>query len=250
MELLITGKVNGQESVNKMLSSVRPEARQALLRWMYKERNDFIGKKGKDGLIRREINKKLTWSGNRIWRSQMTNLFTGKVTDPLTKQVVTPKRIRASFLSGTKGGGAGAGLTGDGVSLTLKMGVMYRTRRKVHEALEALESPHTVNSNKYMPIPVKGGDIGKAHTKFKYWLSHGMFTVVYKNGMAFYFLNSKKGLSSERGRDGELMFIGKKTANVRWSHNFRQRFEQVRPAMMLNGQNIFNSAMAKVAKVK
>jgi hypothetical protein len=173
------------------------------------------------------------------------NLFNGKVIDLLSGQVVTPKKIHAGWFSG-----AGSGATGSGVSMQLKMGVLYNTRKKIHEALEALEEPHTVTSNKYMPIPVSGSNLSKPYQKFQSWNKAGMFQVIYKNGLAFYFLNSAKGvLRSEKEQHGKLMFIGRKKANIKFAHHFTKHFNSMLPAMIFRGRGVVEKSIDDLKKV-
>lgn len=241
-QVQLTGKVTGRETVETMLGNITPKAQSAMLGWLNMERRNFIGVKGRDGIVRRTLNNKLTWNTGKAWRTQVVNLFNGKIIDPITGGMVTRKRMTAGTFSGVRGGGAGAGITGKGISMTLQMGVLYRNRKKIHEALEALENPHTVTSAKYMPIPVKGLGLAKAKENFKYWMSRGMFTVVYKNGLAFYFLN-KPGQPNDRK---DLKFVGRKQVNIRFSHRFTDMFTREQPGMLTRGAAAFEKGMKEV----
>jgi hypothetical protein len=96
-----------------------------------------------------------------------------------------------------------------------------------------------------MPIPVMGSDIGKAYTKFKYWYSNGMFTVIYKNGLAFYFLNKPNSPNK-----GELKFVGRKNVNVKFGHRFNDRFSQSQSTMLSRGKAVFDNAISGIRRIK
>jgi hypothetical protein len=213
MEVLVMGRVHNAEAIRNKILGIPVEVKAEVFEGMMKINRDFIGDKKMAGLMRRKLYARNTWRNSKLWETRVVNLLKGKVVDPLGGQVLT----RKSFFSAKKAG-LGGGMFGAGISMRLLMGVMYRTKKKLDEALEFFETGGTVTSDKYMPIPVKGGDIGKAYTKFKYWLRAGKFTVIYKNGLAFYFLRN-----GPRSRD-DLKFVGRKNVNIKFKLQMKQNF--------------------------
>jgi hypothetical protein len=238
MELLVMGKVHGIEDINRMFSNCPTVLRNELLRWLLFENEKFIGTKKINGAIRNSLERKRTWIGNSAWKKQVVTLFKGYVVDPITNQQVTFKKLNAGTF------GAGTGVLGTGVSMRLKMGMMYRNKRQIHEALESLDESHSVNSSKYMPVPVKGLNISKPYTKFSYWLKQGMFNVVYKNGLALYFLKGKKG--SSESSNGPLMFVGRKNVNVKWRLGFNMAWANRQSGVIPRGEAAINKAVQKI----
>ena len=204
MELLIMGKVTGVEKVKEMFNKAPDVFRKNILSWLLKENEMFIGSKKTDGVFRRELMKRKTWAQGQSWSSRIVKLFKGMVVDALTGQVINQKSIAT---------GAGTGVMGRGFSMTCKMGMFYRNKKSIHTALEFLEEGGSISSDKYMPVPVKGINIENPGGKFRQWLSTGQFKVIYKNGLALYFLQSR------------LMFVGRKMVQINYAHHFNQMFD-------------------------
>jgi hypothetical protein len=200
MEVVIMGKVHGMKDVEKMFASCPGILRNELLNWLLFENRLFIGDKKISGAVRNRLERTKTWISGQGWKTQVSGLFKGYVVDPLTNQRVSYRAINKSNLV------AGTGLFGSGISMVLKMGLLYTNQKPIHKAVESLTEPHNVTSEKYMPIPVKGLNISKPYAKFKWWLKSGKFRVAYKNGMAFYFWKDKP----KKDRSA-LMFVGKKS---------------------------------------
>lgn len=237
MDFMVMGKVTGLQDIQKMFASCPGILRNQLLSWLLFENQKFIGDKKLNGAIREKMERKKTWINGNPWRTQVRNLFKGYVVDPVTNQRVNFRTINASTF------GAGTGVVGGGISMSLKMGLMYRTQKQIHAALEALEESHTVSSDKYMPIPIKGSDLSKSYQKFKFWLSSGMFNIVYKNGLALYFLKS-------RGKSrNALMFVGRKNTRVNFHFSFYQSWESRQLGFESRGNSAIDKAIAKIDKV-
>lgn len=224
------GRVLNADTVKQKLTGSPAVYREEILSWLLNENTSFIGSKTKTGLIRQRLYDKRRWSDSGTWRKQVVNLVNGKIIDPLTGQVVTRKGLVSAK-------GTGGGLFNQGISMNLKMGVMYRNQKQIHKAMEFLEEGGTISSDKYMPVPVHGSNMVKAFEKFRYWLKNNMFTVIYKNGVALYFLNNKRGgvLEGEKMK-GKLMFVGKKSININFKIGLRNAFEARKGAMISRGE--------------
>lgn len=201
------GRVHGEQQVMEMLSKTPNIFRRALMGWLWKEIGTFIGTKKMDGIIRRDLKKRKRWIDSRGWESKVVNLFSGKVVD-----FITGKSINMAAFN-TAGNILGTGATGRGFSMMATTGLLYKKKRSIHGALEFLEEGGTIHNDKYMPIPVKGSGIEKAYPKFKNWLRSGRFNIIYKNGLAYYFLQNK------------LMYVGMKMVKVMFAHRFTQLAE-------------------------
>jgi len=236
MEFKVMGKVHGLEDVQRMFSSCPLRLKRELLAWLLDEGKRFIGKKGRDGLIRQQLSNRKRWSDSGSWRTQVLGLLKSRVVDPITGKVINQKE----FSPKSSGTWSGSGILGTGLSMNLQMGLLYRNKKKIHEALEFLETGGSIHSDKYMPIPVQGSNLSKAYEKFKHWYESGEFNVVYKNGLALYFLKS-------RGRNrSALMFVGRKNVNVKMRINLIPQFEAQKMAMEARASERIEKAIAKL----
>ena len=223
MELLLMGRVHNEQQVMQAFSRAPDIFRRTLLAWLWRETAMFIGTRKEDGVFRKELKKKRRWIDNRMWETKIIRLFSGKVVDYITKKTIN----LAAFSK--PGNILGTGVTGRGFSMVAQMGLIYRNKKQIHEAMEFLETGGTISSKKYMPIPVKGAAIDKAGGKFLHWLRMGQFDVVYKNGLALYFLKNK------------LMYVGKRMVKVMFAHRFTQLASIQKPGVEIR-------AMQTVAK--
>lgn len=236
MDLLIMAKVHGDDKVRRMFATAPGVFRNEYLRWLLKENEMFIGSKKMDGAFRRKLYAQRRWSDQGQWRSQVANLFKGIVVDPVNGQRVNFKTLNANV--------AGTGFNTAGISMSLRMGLLYRQQKQIHKALEFLEEGGPISSSKYMPIPIAGRGMVKPYQKFQYWLKTGMFNVVYKGGLAYYFLKGK----GKKDRDA-LAFVGYKRTNVRFAHRFSMAFENRKPGIEVRAQAATNIAVEKAERV-
>jgi len=244
MELIVQGKVLNMEAVQNRIgvSFVSAIFRDEIQKGLFKINRGFIGDKKSAGLMRKKAYSRDTWSSGRLWKTQVVNLIKGVILDPLTGQVVTVKRP-------IKAGSAGGGLFNQGLSMSLKMGIWYRTKKPIHKALEFLDTGGTITSNKYMPVPIKGQDIGKFYQKFQYWRRSKQLTVIYKNGLAFYFFNYKSGRGNLRvgeEHSGKLVAVGKKKVDIKFKLQLDQNFKQNEPLMNRHMQTAAEKAVTRI----
>jgi hypothetical protein len=209
MELLIMGRVTGDKVVMEMFKKAPAVFRRVLLGWLWKESEMFIGTKKTNGIVRQKLLEKKTWAKAQQWRTSIVNLFTGKVVDYLSGRTITMKT------ADNLGGGA----FGRGFSMMAKMGVFYTKKKKVHEAMEFLEQSGTIDSSKYMPIPIKGSNMSTPYAKFKAWASENKFRFIFKNGLILYYLKDK------------LMFVGRRVVHVKFAHQFNRLFNSYKPGI-------------------
>jgi hypothetical protein len=232
MDMVISADFINKNAVFRKLAGSPAVYRREVFRWLLRENSIFIGTRTKPGIVRRKLLARRRWSDGGSWRSQVLGLVKGRVVDPVSGAIVT------------KAGSAGQGILGGGISMKLQMGVLYRTRKKIHTALEFLEAGGTIKNNKFMPVPVKGSGMSKAYEKFRSWLRSGRFTVIYKGGMAFYFLNK----NHPRQRS-DLKFVGYKNVGVKFNIGMRPAFEARKPAINAAGQAAIDKATQEQNKL-
>lgn len=232
MELLIMGRVIGADELHKKMDSWPGIYHHKILSWLMFENEKFIGTRKSAGAMRNKLLRKQRWIGG-LWENKVVHLLKGRIVDALGGGIVTHKTINAA--------GAGGGLLRSGLSMVLQMGVLYRNRKKIHEALEFLEEGGNISSEKYMPVPVKGSMMTKAYGKFQHWMSSKILSVAYRNGVALYFLNKKA--TGEKA--GKLVFVGLRRASIKWQMLLKQSFEARRGAIVGRGIGIINEATKK-----
>lgn len=237
MELIIMGRVLNADAVKKKFDDCPGVYHNEIFSWLRGENFSFIGSKTKPGIIRERVLQKRRWSDSGTWRTQVINLINGKIIDPLNGQIVTKKGLSSSK-------GIGTGLFNQGLSMNLKMGIMYRNRKKIHEALEFLETGGTITSDKYMPLALSGSSMNKAYQKFQYWLKAGMFNVIYKNGIALYFLNKKGGAQNKDRKN--LKFVGRKKVTINFKLGIQSTFDARKGLIISHGQEAVERATVKV----
>lgn len=238
-EVIIAARVINKEQFQANLARAPGLVKESIFKWLVYEGTAFIGTRTKDGIMRREMSRKTKWLGGQ-WRSQVMGLFKFRVVDAITGQAISRKGLIVD-----KSGMLGGGAFGTGISMSLKMGMMYNTQKQIHKAMEFLESGGDITSNKYMPIPLKDSGIGKAYTKFKSWLKAGDFYVLYKGGKAFYFLK-RATLRSEKESLGKLMFVGLKRVKINWHHSFNQKWSLRQIGVIDRAGAAVDRAIAKV----
>lgn len=231
-ELMVMVRVLNPDKFKAAFAKTPVAVRNNMRSWLLSENMAFIGSKVKPGAFVRELQRKMTWQKNAAWKTQVTGLFKGKVVDPITGAIVSKTSLSSV--------GAGTGVLGGGISMKLQMGMVYRNKKKIHTAMEFLEEGGSISNSKYMPVPVKGADIGKAYSKFKYWLKAGMFTVVYKGGKAYYFLKSR-GDSKDA-----LMFVGLRRVSIKWHHSFHRIFDSQKIGLPGRGDAALDKAVRSV----
>lgn len=126
MAFIIKGKVKGDKEVARALAYA-PEVYFAALReWLGKERDKIVGtKRSTKGYKKVLRNKPKRFGRGKGWDRRVTGLFKGHI--PRVKKI------------------------GD---LSLKMGVLGRTKHQLRKAMELLQTGGTISSSKQMPVPI------------------------------------------------------------------------------------------------
>lgn len=172
-------------------------------KWLYREKKLFVG------TIRRRLSKKRTARGD-AWSSQVVNLIRGVVNNP--------GKINGS----------------------LRMGLLYRNRRKIHEIMEFLGTGGTVSSSTFMPIPnYKHIRRQKTHGLFKDLMRRKKLIAVYRKGKAFYF---------ERGAQNRLLFTGVKSIRIRKQFDIARSWDRRRNSVIRRMDKALDKASAQVQK--
>jgi hypothetical protein len=226
--LIVKTTLHGIEEAKRELSHIPVSVRRGAYLWLLKEKGEFIGTDVKPGLIKRYLLAKQKWRDKKPWDKRVINLFKGSITDPVNNRTVTRSSI-------STGGGAGVAFTG--ISMALKMGILYKTQKDIHKILELFETGGTYSSSKYMPILYGAHpNIKKPYLTFQHFMSTRQFFAVYKNGLAYYFLKgSPKGTAP--------LYIGTKKITVRWHIDLVNKFEQQESAMLARGDAAIEKAV-------
>lgn len=237
-DIVITGKVIGDEKVKRMFNAMPAIFRTEYLKWLGFEITHFIGSRKQNGAIRNYLEKQKRWSDKKSWASKVIGLFKGVVIDPLTGRLVSQKSIGSVM-------GSGTGAMSTGISMTARMGMLAKNKKQIHRAMEFLEEGGEISSSKYMPVPVSGMGISKPYQKFQHWLKSGQFFVVYRGGKAFYFFKKKKGELEVGGKIGKLMFVGYRRTNIKFHIRFNESWKNRQPGVEMRGQAATNRAVAE-----
>lgn len=192
-QLHIQGKLQGAEHVQNMISRAPLVYERAVRSWLYSERNSFVGSSRqsqmKDGYFRKKLMKKKNSMG-KPWSLKIIRQFKGVIDNVKD------------------------------INMKLKMGLLYNNRKKIHEVLESFEEDHSINSSKYMPIPVSKNILttaSKTHALFKSMMDKKEFDIVRKGNTLLFF---------NKTSTHELLFIGKKRVNVKKQFDFEAEWNQ------------------------
>ena len=134
---VIKGKINGVAKVSRMVGEFPKDLAIGTRAAFWHEKDLFIGKSfkkgGAPGTFRRKLERKTLYGGrttvkqnSKTWTSQASGLFRGYVQGPRDK------------INGTQ----------------LRMGVLYRDKKKIHGVMEFLADGGKIGSSKQMIIPI------------------------------------------------------------------------------------------------
>jgi len=225
---VIRGKVIGADRVSWMMGKAPEDVSIGVFSGFIRGRNQFIGtarKKGNvSGLVRRRIERIKNWGG-RISPKQNSDTWT---------------RQFSSLMKGRVDGNSR-----DLKTLSLHVGVLYRDKKRIHEAAEIMGSGGAINSpGKYMIVPIYANlqrvgimlKTGKSGEALRKYMAMGKMFVLKRGGKVLYY-DSDLWRQGERG--SALMFIGMKTSNVKRKFDFDGQWNKFSPRFMkLVGQGI------------
>ena len=206
----INGSVTGDKLVTDMINRAPKLYQNAILGWLLKERNSFVGDKRKDGAFRKKLLRKKTLTG-KTWEPKVVRIFKG-------------------WING-----------GHKIGMTLEMGFPTTRKRKIHKIMESLTKRHTITSSKYMPIPVYKNipGQGSASKLFHRKARAEEFTMIFKGGKILYF---------DKVGSKELLFVGTKKVKVKKKFDFQKDWNRRIPAVMRRYEKAINRATIKAQK--
>ena len=222
----LSGKMVGQDYLIRAVNKAPKLYYNGVKGWLLSTMKSFVGDKKSQGIFRKRLAKLTTIHGTP-WDNRMINLFRGLLEND------------------------------QWIDMRLRMGLLYNTRKKVHEILEFMSSGGgTIKSSKLMPVPVYKnlGTAKKPYQLFKSYLNRGKFGVAYVNGKAFYF---DKGIKRDRfsenhnvGGKNLLMFVGVKNVTIKKKiPNFEAMWRQNLPKYTLRGQQRIDRISQKVQEM-
>jgi hypothetical protein len=224
-EFIISGKVEGAAKVSKMLGHAPESFRRAIVSWMWRERNLFLGSnktKGRqDGAFRKKLQKKISNRGIP-WDPRVTRVFRGRMEGE--KTVGTIKMIM------------GAGTQGEADS-------------KFVQGLRVLGSGGKITSSNFMIVPIYDNFTGtkaEPHNQFKGMMARSELVYIRTGGHVFY-LDKKR---VEYGLDFEesLMFMGVKSIKVPKQFDFEGDWSARLPAVTNRGKAMIDKTTERVEK--
>uniref|UniRef100_A0A6M3M7W2 Uncharacterized protein n=1 Tax=viral metagenome TaxID=1070528 RepID=A0A6M3M7W2_9ZZZZ len=254
MAFLIKGKVKGDKEVVKALNYAPRIFLATLSDWLRNERANMLGGKDAKGktrkgyrdiLARKTLRKGRTNKGKSKWSRRVTGLFKGYI--PFAKNIN---------------------------DLSLKMGVISRSKHQLIRALEFLETGGTITSGKPMIVPMyknlarvnqRGpwtfGDVktGLKSKVFNKFVKGEHLITIKKNGRLYFFNKhtrekQKRGFRNTGFLRKDLLFMGlfgvRVNRQLKGRYDFYGRFDHMQGAMVRRGQTSVDRATKKVERVK
>ena len=216
-DFVLTGELKNGEQVKAMIRRFPNVYNRYLKAFMLREGTAFIGSKKKDGDFRKQLLSKIGLTG-KTWKLNVVRLFKTQFDQPNKKLF----------------------------DMTLRMGVLYNTRKQIHAAMEMLGEGGTIQSGKYMPIPMyanlKEIGINQPYKYFRRKLLKKEFEVVYKNGRAYYFDTKRKDASDK----GVLLFMGIKKVTIRKQFDLYGQWDARSGRVLQNADKAIANATKKV----
>jgi len=184
--------------------------RKIFLKWMYRERDNFVGRKGgKDGSFTRTLLNKRKSSGG-TWEKKVAKAFTGRIENDWNLN-----------------------------NMTLRMGLNLSGNAKgFRKGLEDMSENHTQSTSKNMVIPIyenlRTGSVDKnAYMTFKRMARNEEFNIGKSGGKVFYF---------DKARPGSLLFVTAKRIPIKKQFDFVKAWERRLPGAMNRAQAAIDKA--------
>lgn len=244
MAFIISGRVKGDKEVARALAYA-PEIYFAALReWLGKEREKIVGSKKSTSGYKKILAGKRRRKREGTWSTTMTGLFKGHI--PRVKRIG---------------------------ELSLKMGVLGRSKNQLRKALEMMQTGGTISSPRQMPVPIyknlanvgyKGpwsrGSVydrmtSKAFAFFNrvQFADEGRRLVAIKSGRRTLYFDKKQKKSRGQGfPQRALLFMGLHRIRIKrqfvGKYNLFTRFDRMVPASIKRGQTAVDRATRIVEK--
>jgi hypothetical protein len=226
IEIKLTGKVNGENEVARMLGAFPKEMLQTVRGWMSLIRGRFVGNKKRTGSYTKWLQGRRRKNRPGTWGKQAALAFRGFVRGSDLKNVHLsvgiPQGNKSGFVRGLEGMASGGYSIRSASYMPIPVyqnlaarGITSRTRK----AFNAMNSADSL-------IPIRG-----KHTA-------GRVLWVDKNAI-------------EQGEDleGAVMFVGQKTTHVRaFQFQFEEKFRAIMPRMVALGQSRIDRTIRSIQK--
>ncbi len=244
MAFIISGRVKGDKEVAAALAYA-PEVYFAALReWLGKEREKIVGTKKSTKGYKKVLAGKRRKRREGTWSTKMTGLFKGHI-----------PRVN------------------DIGQLTLKMGVLGKSKHQLRKALEMMQTGGTISSSKQMPVPIyknlaavgykgpwsRGSVHGRMTSKAFAFFNRVQFAdegrrlVAIKSGRRTLYFDKKQKKSRGQGFPNKaLLFMGLHGIRVKRQfigrYDLYTRFDRMVPASVKRGQTAVDKATRVVER--
>ena len=231
----IHGRLMNHDEIVKIMKRAPDIYGRYLRRWLNREGKYFIGTKNKSTRIKASTGRKTRFTAGHdgLIRGQLVNKKTsrGKLWE---SRIIRTLRYRIKDKRQ--------------LNMQLEAGLLYNSRKQVHEIMEMMESGGTITSRNYMTVPVYQNLI-KIHTFNRNakanWIFHDkvrrkQFNVIFKNGKIYY-IDKRTGL---------MLFVGKKTVIVKKQFEFHSVWNSIQSDILDEAEKVFDRATSAVEKSK
>lgn len=222
---IINGRVEGAQKISKMIGFAPEKFRETVKKWLYRERDSFVGnndpKRRKDGAFRKKLQRKISNRGIP-WEQRVTRVFRGR-------------------LEGEK--------SLDTMKLIMGAGTRDWRDSDFVKGLRVLGSGGSISSSNFMIVPIYKnfrGTRAEPHNKFKGMLSRDALVYIRVGGQVLYV--DKQMI--EQGSDiyGATMFIGTHRIKVPKQFDFEGDWNARIPSVMSRGQKMIDKTTQRIEK--
>jgi hypothetical protein len=219
----IEGKIVGDKKVAYLLGLAPNEMRKAILGWLLRERNAFVGGKKKDsvvdGVFRKKLMRKKTPSG-APWQRRVARVFRG--------------RVEGNSINSMK--------------LIMGAGTRGKQDSDFVKGLRILGSGGSISSSNFMIVPNYRNLVKKAdtHNQFLNMLDDDKLVFIRSGGQVIY--ASKQMI--EEGFDvyQAAVFFGTKRIDVKQAFDFEGDWGRRVPKAVERGQKTIDRAVKRLDK--
>ena len=203
----IKSEIVGSEHVIKRINQYPDQFRRGIKSFLVLENRRFIGDNKRSGIVRKKLEE-------LNWKSKVINTFKGQLVDDFK------------------------------IAMTMKMGLIYSKKRKIHEILESLTNDHYTkakNKNLIVPLPIiKKMNIKKPIGLLIKKIRNKEVGIIKKNGET-YFIDRKTG---------ELLFVGIKQVFIHKKINISEEWGKVESGVIPRFQKAIDKIVKRVEKDK
>jgi hypothetical protein len=207
IDFKLNGELVGEEKLKKIFESSPKIFTVYMMKYLRWSGNTMIGSKKKDGAVRQAMSVLKKRKNGKPWERKFINmLFNYRI---------------------------------DRETLTMRAGLLYTNKKKIHEIGELLESGWNTTSNEFMVLPNYkeiDTDISKYNGRFHRMLNAKELRFFYSKGVVLYFDKES----------GKLLFTGVKNTGVKSRFNFENAIASVRPGVEKKADAMLKKALERI----